>query len=46
MRDKLAAIERAEIDAAIAEMAKDPEYQSEALKIESEFALASWEAFN
>jgi hypothetical protein len=36
--------ERAEIDAALAEMANDPDYQTEVLKIEAEFALAQWEA--
>ena len=40
----LAAIEKAEIDAAFAEMANDIEYQQEALQIEAEFAQASWEA--
>jgi metal-responsive CopG/Arc/MetJ family transcriptional regulator len=39
----LAAIEKAEIDAAFAEMAQDREYQREALQIEAEFATASWE---
>jgi hypothetical protein len=36
--------ERAEIDAALAEMANDPDYQTEVLKIEVEFASAQWEA--
>jgi hypothetical protein len=36
--------ERAEIDAALAEMVNDPDYQTEVLKIEAEFALAQWEA--
>lgn len=36
--------ERAEIDAALAEMANDSDYQTEVLKIEAEFALAQWEA--
>ena len=40
----LATIEKAEIDAAFAEMADDIEYQREALQIEAEFAQASWEA--
>jgi hypothetical protein len=33
-----------EIDAEIAKMAEDIEYQKEALQLESEFALAQWEA--
>ncbi|MEC4817896.1 MAG: ribbon-helix-helix domain-containing protein [Scytonema sp. PMC 1069.18] len=44
LRRELAAIKRAEIDAALAEMAKDPEYQAEVLKMEAEFASAQWEA--
>ena len=44
IRHELAAIKRAEIDAALAEMAQDPEYQAEVLKMEAEFASASWEA--
>lgn len=35
---------RAEIDAALIEMAQDPEYQAQVLKMEAEFAVASWEA--
>ena len=45
LRRELAAQKRAEIDAALAEMAKDPEYQAEVLKLEAEFAVAQWEAF-
>ncbi|MGH2412637.1 MAG: ribbon-helix-helix domain-containing protein [Microcystaceae cyanobacterium] len=45
LRRELAAMKRAEIDAALAEMAQDPEYQAEVLKMEAEFATASWEAF-
>jgi metal-responsive CopG/Arc/MetJ family transcriptional regulator len=41
---ELEALKRAEIDAALAEMAQDPAYQAEVLKIEAEFAAASWEA--
>jgi len=44
LRRELAALKRAEIDAALAEMAKDPEYQAEVLKMEAEFASAQWEA--
>lgn len=35
---------RAEIDAAFADMANDPEYQKEALRMAEEFAAADWEA--
>ncbi|MFN6033484.1 MAG: CopG family transcriptional regulator, partial [Dolichospermum sp.] len=35
---------RSEIDAALAEMANDPDYQAEVLKLEVEFATAQWEA--
>ena len=35
---------RSEIDAALIEMAQDPEYQAQVLQIEAEFAVASWEA--
>ncbi|MEG4323348.1 MULTISPECIES: ribbon-helix-helix domain-containing protein [unclassified Microcoleus] len=45
IRRELAALKRAEIDAALAEMATDPEYQAEVLQMEAEFATASWEAF-
>lgn len=45
LRRELAAQKRAEIDAALAEMASDPEYQAEVLKLEAEFAVAQWEAF-
>ncbi len=41
---ELEALKRAEIDAALAEMAQDPEYQAQVLKMEAEFAAASWEA--
>ncbi len=39
-----AAKRQAEIDAAFAEMANDSEYLAEAMKMDTEFALASWEA--
>ena len=45
LRRELAARRRAEIDAEIAEMANDAEYQREAAQLEQEFAQASWEAF-
>jgi len=35
---------RSEIDAALIEMAQDPEYQAQVLQMEAEFAVASWEA--
>ncbi len=44
LRHELAALKRAEVDAALAEMAQDPEYQAEVLKMEAELATASWEA--
>ncbi len=44
LRRELAAIRRAEIDAELAEMANDPEYQAEVLQLEAEFATAQWEA--
>jgi metal-responsive CopG/Arc/MetJ family transcriptional regulator len=44
LKRELAAQKRAEIDAALAEMAKDPDYQAEVLKMEAEFAPAQWEA--
>ena len=45
LKHELAAMRRAEIDAEFAPMPDDPEYQAEALQIDAEFALASWEAF-
>lgn len=44
LRHELATLKRAEIDAELAEMAQNPEYQAEVLKMEAEFAPASWEA--
>ncbi len=41
---ELEALKRAEIDAALEEMAQDPEYQTQVLRMEAEFAAASWEA--
>jgi metal-responsive CopG/Arc/MetJ family transcriptional regulator len=41
---ELEALKRAEIDAALVEMAQDPEYQAQVLKMEAEFAVGSWEA--
>ncbi len=35
---------RSEIDAALIEMAQDPEYQAQVLQMEAEFAVASLEA--
>jgi metal-responsive CopG/Arc/MetJ family transcriptional regulator len=44
LRRELAMQKRSEIDAALAEMANDPDYQAEVLKLEVEFATAQWEA--
>ncbi|MBK1988146.1 CopG family transcriptional regulator [Sphaerospermopsis aphanizomenoides BCCUSP55] len=44
LKRELAAQKRAEIDAALAEMTRDPDYQAEVLKMEAEFAPAQWEA--
>ena len=41
---ELEALKRAEIDAALMEMAQDPEYQVQVLQMEADFAVASWEA--
>jgi len=45
LRRELAAQKRSAIDAALVEMASDPDYQAEVLKLETEFATAQWEAF-
>jgi len=44
LRRELAAQKRAEIDEALAEMVRDPNYHAEVLKMEAEFATAQWEA--
>ena len=44
LRNELAALRKAEIDAAFSAMADDAEYQAEAQQIEAEFATACWEA--
>ncbi|QMS91280.1 ribbon-helix-helix protein, CopG family [Nostoc edaphicum CCNP1411] len=44
LRRELAVQKRVEIDAALAEMANDVEYQAEVLQMEAEFAPAQWEA--
>ncbi|MHC5670988.1 ribbon-helix-helix domain-containing protein [Nostoc sp.] len=44
LRRELAAEKRAEIDAALAEIANDLEYQREVLQMEAEFAPPQWEA--
>jgi hypothetical protein len=41
---ELALIRRAEIDADLLDMAQDVEYQAEVLQLETEFAVAQWEA--
>ena len=44
VQKELAVMRRAEIDADLAEMAQDAEYQAEVLQMEAEFAVAQWEA--
>jgi metal-responsive CopG/Arc/MetJ family transcriptional regulator len=41
---ELALLRRAEIDADLAQMAQDDEYQAEVMQMEAEFAVAQWEA--
>ncbi|MGC9502697.1 hypothetical protein [Baaleninema sp.] len=45
LRRELEARRQTEIDAELAEMAKDPDYIQEVTQLESEFAKADWEAF-
>ena len=45
IRHELEALNRAKIEVELAEMAQDPDYQSEVLRMEAEFSPASWEAF-
>lgn len=45
LRRELARLKRAEIDAQLAEMVNDVDYQKEVLQMEAEFATAQWEAF-
>jgi metal-responsive CopG/Arc/MetJ family transcriptional regulator len=44
IKRELAALKRSKIDAELSEMAQDPDYHSEILKMEAEFSTASWEA--
>jgi metal-responsive CopG/Arc/MetJ family transcriptional regulator len=44
IRHELERQKRQEIDAALAEMAQDPEYQATVKQMDAEFATASWEA--
>jgi metal-responsive CopG/Arc/MetJ family transcriptional regulator len=44
IQKELALMRRAEIDADLADMAQDAEYQVEVLQMEAEFAVAQWEA--
>ena len=44
LKHELATLKRAEIDAALAEMSQDDDYQIEVLQMEKEFGNASWEA--
>ncbi|WP_193196943.1 ribbon-helix-helix domain-containing protein [Nostoc sp. MG11] len=44
LRRELAAMKRPEIDAELAEMLKDPEYHTQVLQMEAEFATAAFSA--
>ncbi len=44
LKHELASLKRAEIDESLSEMAQQQDYQTEVLKMDSEFAIASWEA--
>ncbi len=44
LKHELASLKRAEIDESLAEMAQQQDYQTEVLEMDSEFAIASWEA--
>jgi len=44
LKHELASLKKAEIDESLAEMAQQQDYQTEVLKMDSEFAIASWEA--
>ncbi|BAY25711.1 hypothetical protein NIES2100_55170 [Calothrix sp. NIES-2100] len=44
LRRELEALKRAKIDAQLAEMVNDVDYQQEVLQMEAEFATAQWEA--
>jgi hypothetical protein len=44
IQKELALIRRVEINADLAAMAQDAEYQAEVLQMEAEFAVAQWEA--
>jgi hypothetical protein len=43
LQRELALIRQTEIDADLAQIAEDDEYQAEVLQMESEFAVAQWE---
>lgn len=43
---ELEALKRSEIDAELTQMAQAPEYQAQVLRMEAEFAAASWEALH
>jgi hypothetical protein len=45
LRREIEAIKRAEIDAQLACMVNDADYQEEVLQMEAEFATPQWEAF-
>lgn len=44
LKKELVRLKQAEIDAQLTEMINDLDYQKEVLKMDSEFAFASWEA--
>lgn len=44
LQQELKRLKQAEIDTELKEMIDDPDYQQEVLKMENEFAHASWEA--
>ncbi len=44
LRHELEAIQRAEIDAAFATLAEDPDHQAETRMLDAEFAVMSWKA--
>lgn len=44
LRRELEALKRAEIDAQLTEMVNEPDYQTQVLQMEAEFATSQWEA--
>ncbi|WP_083794060.1 ribbon-helix-helix domain-containing protein [Crocosphaera chwakensis] len=45
LQKELEQLKREEIDSLLAEMTQDPEYQSQVVQMEAEFAGGSWEAW-